>query len=312
MPTSLMPTFEAEIRAHIMSTMPWEPAAQPTLEAMPATELLATYRNWRMRFVVQRPRRVHLSQAIRDNPWRLEPRYQSAFEGLVKKIEDGEDLTPHLSRAIVRPYRDGAPGTSSFRSNLDLMLNDWSIHHLHISLNLEPDGFVQRTEMLVFAAFQGDDAFLIDILPHGSWTLSSIVDVLIDEWPDSVFVREIPGIVGLSGTPTDEERAELRKAGIMSSWFERDGRVYMIGFGMTSASTSLFAIRNANALIVGLRNWDKHVMEHPDYVPDILRHNGYAVPENLEFEFIFMKYERYGIREKNTGAIFPPPGFENT
>jgi hypothetical protein len=123
----------------------------------------------------------------------------------------------------------------------------------------------------------------------------------------------MPGVVGLlNGTPTDEERAELRKAGIMSPFFLRNGRVYMMGFGITSASTSLFAIRNANALIVGLRNWDKHVMEHPDYVLGILRQNGYALPEHLDFEFIFMKYERYGIREKNTGAIFAPPGFENT
>ena len=295
-----------------MSEMPWEVAAKATLDAMAITELLATYRNWRMRFVTQRPRRVHLSRAIRENPLRLDPQYQSAFEGLFKKIEDGEELTPHLSRAVKRPYRDGTPGTTAFRSNLDLMLNDWSVHHLHLSLTVESDGFVQRTEMLVFAAFQGDDAFLIDVLPHGSWTLSSIVDVVIDEWPDSIFVREMPGIAGVSGTPTDEERAELRKNGIMSPLYERNGRVYMMGFGMTSASTSLFAIRNANALIVALRNWDKFVMANPDWIPEKLRQNGYTVPEHLDFEFIFMKYERYGIREKNTGAIFPPPGFENT
>ena len=305
------PWYEQDIRAHIFRSLPHEPASAPALMAKPTSELLAIYCNWRMRFIPQRARRVHISKAFQRNPLSTDPIYQPAIVGLIQKIVAGDDLTPHLSRAILRPWQNANPGTGAYRSNLDLMLNDWNIHHLHISLTVAPDGFVSRTPMLVFAAFQREDAFLIDVLPHGAWTTSDIVDTLIDEWPKSAFVHLLPPTIkGLRFAYTDQERADLRKAGIVAPFFERHGRVYMIGMGgVTSAATALFATRHAMLLIKTLREWDTFAAANPLWSSRYKSQNGVALGSR-QFKFEFLPNEQYRIRENRTGVLFPVPGFE--
>ena len=39
------------------------------------------------------------------------------------------------------------------RPDLDLLLNNWGVHHLHISSIVEPDGFVKRDGPLLFVSF---------------------------------------------------------------------------------------------------------------------------------------------------------------
>lgn len=75
------------------------------------------------------------------------------------------------------------------RSDLELLISDWGLHHLHLTTELEPDGFVERTDDLLFAAFTDKDAYLIGIYPHGSWVLREVIETLVQEWPDNSAVN---------------------------------------------------------------------------------------------------------------------------
>jgi hypothetical protein len=109
-----------------------------------------------------RPRTVHISQE-------LQAKSRPEVLVLADKIEKGANLNPHLSERIETVFMATPedPGLR-YREDLDLLLNEWAIHHLHISTILQTNGFVKRGREVLFAAFRHDDAYLIDFLDHSA------------------------------------------------------------------------------------------------------------------------------------------------
>lgn len=73
------------------------------------------------------------------------------------------------------------------REDRDLMVADWGIHHLHLSSEIDSDGFVKRGGDLLFAAFGADDAYLIGIYQHlTDWARKEVLGdrrpQLADRW----------------------------------------------------------------------------------------------------------------------------------
>jgi hypothetical protein len=68
-------------------------------------------------------------------------------------------------------------------------MSDWGLHRVHLTTNVEKDGFVERTGDLLFCAFTEEDAYLIGIYPHGSWALRELVEILVREWPENAAVN---------------------------------------------------------------------------------------------------------------------------
>src|SRR5262249_29342078 len=126
-------------------------------------------------------RMVHPSTELRaKNP--------PEIKGLVERIENGGDLNPHLSTRVEKVYTATAARRSNRlapRLDLDLLLSDCGIYHLHISTVDLGEGFVERDERLLFVAFRRADAYLIDLLKHGAWTDQSLVDIAVQNWPDA-------------------------------------------------------------------------------------------------------------------------------
>jgi hypothetical protein len=122
--------------------------------------------------------------------------------------------------------------------HLDLMLNDWGVHHLHISTQIDPDGFVNRSkqkqadEPLLFAFFQQQTAYLIEIMKHGDWTRDHVLEVLATEWPDEGVIYEVKGILGGARSNTDEERAKLRAAGLSAPFVKIWSLFYASGWNL--------------------------------------------------------------------------------
>ena len=78
-----------------------------------------------------------------------------------------------------------ARGDLKTRRDLDLLIADWGIHHLHLSP--ERDG--RRTGDLLFAVFRPDDAYLLQILPHGNWAELSLLETIVRNWPDGALIN---------------------------------------------------------------------------------------------------------------------------
>lgn len=202
------------------------------------------------RSIPTRPRSVHVAKTFVCTP-----DLRTAFDALCHKARIGGDLRPHQ-------HRDR--GNAAFD---DGMLNDWDVHHLHLSTTVEADGFVTRSKPVLFARLTGDDFYCLTILPHGRgvkppWSRQELVDILHDNWPASIEHAALKSpaglqIVGVEQTHSDEDYARLRKAGINLLTQRADGTVHMpIGGGMSSSGINSLVVRECSRLQLQCRQVD--------------------------------------------------------
>jgi hypothetical protein len=301
--TGLM-DFEEDIRQHVLSNLPNKSKFNQDLAAKDASELLIIYGNWCNRLVKAQPRRVHESKVLRANPHASDPQYGPGLAQIIAKLQNGEDISPHLSRRICWGYETaGASGDTLLgRKDLDLMLSDWGVHHLHLSTEVETDGFVKGSKYLPFAVFQPNDAYLIDIKEHGAWTNTDLVRVIVDEWPDAGLVQEVMGIKGLVYSRSETERKMLRDAGIVTI-IEIDGRFYLPTARMSSCGTPLRAVRTADRVFDDIDRFKAQLAEAPAFVSRSIADAGLVPPVDPDLHFQFFD-SGYGVVERKTGFQF--------
>jgi hypothetical protein len=303
--------FLADLRSQILATLPHKPVSRPALDQMTTPEMLVTYLNWRSRFIRSQPRRVHRSNALIANP-----EYRAHVADLTvleSKIAVGQDLTPHLSTRVEHGYVH-APSKKGFalRQDLDLMLNDWNVHHLHISSKIGPTGFVARNGPVLFAVFQPDDAYLIDIFPHGAWTKDAVFELIIDEWPNVGIVRKLHGVSGLDGQISEADRAKLRANGVATPFVERNGKYFADGLGATTAGTASSTTMRANKVLRYIRILSDDLSMNSDKFRQCMVDAGITPPNALDLHLVLLGDDSIAIEERSTAsrvrALGVPPG----
>jgi hypothetical protein len=136
------------IRRWAIDTLPYDkndPDVVAEINGKDARELLIVYHNWMSRHVFTTPRRVHLSAAYAANP--VTAQRKTDLDALIAKIEKGEELKPHLSTRVEMVLESSSKKLNR-RKDLDLLLIEWEVHHLHISQQIRSDGFVERDDPL--------------------------------------------------------------------------------------------------------------------------------------------------------------------
>lgn len=205
--------------------------------------------NFKRRLVDPKPRKVLISDVF-ECPENL----QAGLEIIKGKINEGEDITPHLSKNIFRlDYNDS-------------LLNDWKIYHLHLGEMLEDNSkFIERTGPVLFVRFDNENAYFINVLNHGSWTKQHMVKTIHDNWPESIKSYLFNGVIGLDHVPTDEDIKSFRKYGVNSAVEVAPQVIYApIGGGLTTAKTSVevsIAMINYNRLLKQLEDWIKENLQ---------------------------------------------------
>lgn len=163
--------------------------------------------------------------------------YLAGWTQLQRKVIDGEDLRPHLSRG------------HAWLSTLDGLLNEWGVHHLHLgaSPSSRDPSLIERSGPVLFARINPDDFYAINVYSHGAWEQTSVLESLHRNWPDTIKSYRLHGI---QGEPlTEEQRRNLRKVNMQTATTTADGTVYMaIGGGVASSGTSAEAVRRADML----------------------------------------------------------------
>jgi hypothetical protein len=102
------------------------------LHNMPDYELVACYLNWSGRLIRPQPR--HLIESKEFAITKQQPMDTMAVPKLLSKIQNGDDLLPHLSKSVKAVYTEHAtPKSLSKRPHLDLLLSHWGIHHRNCS-----------------------------------------------------------------------------------------------------------------------------------------------------------------------------------
>lgn len=274
----------------------WIRFVRKTLESwgysLPATidphELAIKYFNLLHRKVPRRPRTVLFSKEFS-----CPPMYKKRLLKIKKVIEKGEDITPYLSRNLKKlDYND-------------FMLNDWGIFHLHLGKKLESDGFVERTELLLYAIFDENHAYLINVMKHGEWANHVLIEIVHRNWPHIIERWKIKGITSSSLDTTAKQRIALRKSGAVSLVQMEDGTVYgPPGGGYAASRISIKAVISTDYVFNTLKRIEIHIKENiADYIKLIERH-GKEVREELHFSLKITEQGSF-IVEEHSGIFFP-------
>lgn len=145
-------------------------------------------------------------KVVKAKGFSCQPLFTEKLKSLETEIENGTKLDSYLSRSIMDCSKD------------DLMLYDWGIYHLHISNNLDTkksDGFMERSDLLLYALFDDDKAYFIKTINHkgenNMWTKKDCLEIINDNWPHLLKPYVIKGVSKEQKYISDDERSLLRK-----------------------------------------------------------------------------------------------------
>jgi hypothetical protein len=190
------------------------------------------------------------------------------------------------------------------RKDLDLMLIEWHVHHLHISQQMRSDGFVERDDPLLFAVFHRADAYLLDIMTHVDFNRDHILEIMAREWPQARLLEELrapPGqkILGLAKHYGEDDRNVLRKAGV-NALVEIDGKVYKPAGGMTTAGTSIRASLAADQVMRATERLESALRDDPQQFQKFAHDYGLTWPANPTFGFGLLQPTGLAFKELST------------
>ena len=216
----------------------------------------------------------------------------NSYALLKKKLEDGHDVCPHLSKFLLRDDYE------------DPLLNDWGIHHFHLGQKPDKSGFIERTGSLLFAHVTADSVFCLGVYRHGSWTQQGLILAIHENWPDVISTKKINGIIALSHTPTNDEIAQLRKAGVQTMVQVAPGIVYApLGGGYSTAGTSVESTMRVNWYMRLLRNLEDHIKENTEKYTARILELGYTHESPPSFALMINDKGFFAV-EKGSGVAF--------
>jgi len=247
------------------------------------------FTNFKRRHVTAKKRDVYISRHLNC------PReFRDAYRAIIDKIESGDTVKPHLSRFLKKPDFN------------DLFLNDWGIHHLHLSLVEEDDGYCERTGPVLLVRFEENYALIIDIRMHGSanlWVQKDILDNIRINWPDWMDRFRVRG-AGRQDDLSESERKRLRSVR-MNTWVKlSDGNLYVgPGMGLTTAGTSTLATMNADKAMHVIRETEKQIKNDPTYYKRVFWGDLAAWPFRLEVKLSCIGDNYYAVVKHSGTAM---------
>ncbi|MCP6682287.1 hypothetical protein [Bacillus nakamurai] len=258
------------------------------VEKFPLDRMLYLFLNLQKRLISVQPRKIYISKEFK-----CLPQYTEVLKSIISRIKTGKDLSSHLSKTI------------SYLNYDDHLLNDWGIHHLHLGEDLEKNtGFVKRTDPLLFVRFTNNEAYLLQIMPHGNWANEDLIQIINNNWPGTIKEFLIKGISSVSPALSEKDRKNLRRHGISTFVQLEENKIYYpLGGGYTSNGSSLKAHIQADQLLKKLRCVEMKIKENIAwYAKKIHKTTNYKgnefiflleVGENI---LIYEVYSNYKIR----------------
>lgn len=246
------------------------------------------YLNVLKRQINQCPRNV-----VASTEFTCSPAYAAGVALIRQKAENGEDLIPHQSRFLLDPDYN------------DALLNHWGIHHFHLGVLLEADGFIERTGPLLFARVTDTHFYMINICNHGHWTSQGLVEILHNNWPDEFGKHKCPGAVGLELKVSDNDIRQLRNAGVNTFIQVSDGSVYgSVGGGYSKSGLSIDVIRKYNSYMYFLKECEAYVVSNVQELATIAEQQGVEICPPFSFHLGLDSDNVYAIEMNSQFRFF--------
>ena len=261
-------------------------------------DLLLTYLNLHRKGIEKRPRKVLISQELKRNP--IYKKKRKIIQKILKKLEKGEDISIYLSHRAVEPRQQ------------DLLLNNWGIHHLHLGEKIETkprnrQGLAKGTKELLFARFEKDVVYLLDIKDHKSFSSKEFLGIIHNNWPKSIEQYRV-NVIDISHNASDEEIFQLWNAGytVFIKIFDNENKpviYFPIGGGISTARTATI---DSSRLMSILREWrgiEKTLEKHKKKIQNYILSQTKVRYNILRFALRMEKSEVY-LEEANSGLKF--------
>jgi len=186
---------------------------------------LVDWLHFKARQIPVRPRQVAMSDQVR-----VKQGQYTAIGRIVENLVSGANMEPWLSGSVQRLKE---------HPKADLLFNDWKITHFHIGNVFVARNKVRRTRNLLFAYITDQRAVLLDIQPHGTWTMQSMLEILLEVSPSDMEKSELMGVLPPDSALTADEIYEMRQAG-MTAPVVIAGRVFSPpGLGISTSGHSV-------------------------------------------------------------------------
>lgn len=228
----------------------------------------------------------------------LEEPYAKALKIIEAKIQNGDDLNFHLSKSVFKPHWH------------DWLLNEWMIHHIHISDWKESPNqkFFNSSKWLLFVAFNEDQAIFIDIQKHNEpnvFAKLAYLEILQNNWPEIMDRYHLKDWMDVSPKLTDEDRDILRRKGYTVGVVKVNGKVYRHpGVGSSSAGNSISSVMRADRAFEYLHEVGEIIANEKDLLIKAIREQTGVTLIDLDLKIVIVP-ERPHFRyfEKTVGRI---------
>jgi hypothetical protein len=259
--TSLVPilvaNFEDDIRIEYVKRL--SARSVPHQQADPLATLIGKYHAIAYRKIPPRKRTTQWSTQLHSRLSALPSAYQQAIGTIVSLSESGGNLDGYLSR-------DLATGTSK----PDHQLLQWSVTHFHLGTGPDPkrSNMVAGTPDLLFVIVGSDSLFLIDVMPHASFSSKALFDAAFTSWPHLFQSSQVPGAIQLQSTLSDAERLQLWRSKINTLTAAPGGEFHVpAGGGITAGGIPTHVMRDCVfPRIRAIKGWQRRCDERPDWV----------------------------------------------
>ena len=221
---------------------------------MPLHRLVARYFEMNVRHIHPVPRRVHFSDQTHASLGKLlrpdhddtsgRDAWGTVFR-LRQLIVDGANVNAFLSKNI------------RSATGWDGLLWHYGMHHFHLSSDVGVDGFVKRSDHLLFAILAPLDAYFVDVRPHPpkdgvEWVSQELLHIVHSNWPELIEANVLHCVCGTQ--LTDCEIHQLRRKN-MNYAIEIDGKaIAPLGGGMAGDGSSVLCTIFASKLLRNLRH----------------------------------------------------------
>ncbi len=229
-------------------------------------------------------------------------KYLNGYNQILSEIREGKNLAPRCSRQQKKKhgYIDGA-------------LIDWNIYHLHLGDKLIISGknknLIQGHKDILFTFIDDENAYIIGIFDHDSWTKQSVLQIVYDNWPWLLEPFKINRAIDLAIDVTDDDRKQLRNAFVNSPIKLGDHVYFGPGGGITAAGTGYNEVHKANIILDAVQEMEFWITNHSDYLNKLFENK--SVPLNQEIlkfdvsRFVFKR--NYSITAtKNSLRLYIP------
>lgn len=253
------------------------------------------------KYITPQKRRVYYSRELTAKTAELPGKIQAAISKMDIWVQDGIDINCFQSRGLY------GSGSRDYQNAL------YGVVHLHLSADekdIEPvkkGKFAKPSEYLLFALFQADSAYFLDVVHHPEalkqgrpivteWTSANILKIIESNWPELLekYKLSISGLCDGNGNPIemDDQAIASLTAHHITTIISGNQGFYMMRPGISSSGDSTGAVLSAQREIKYARQCEIYYKENEKELhaafARILTEKGYAVPVsfNVHFDFI--------------------------